>query len=259
MKELKIWWRYTDNSFQQILSNKPAAIMLLAGKILRVLLFLVFLVFLFAGAKSLAGYSRTQIIFFYLSFNLIDTLSQLFFREVYRFRSLVVSGNLDLILLKPINPLLRVLLGGADLLDLIMLFLLTILTGVFAWQNLSVTPVNVILYLLLVANGLALSGAFHIFVLGLGIITTSVDHLIMIYRDMTSMLRIPVDLYIQPLRFLLTFVLPLGIMITFPSQAFLGLLSWQAVAIAFLFGVSSLFLSLRFWNFAVKKYSSASS
>ena len=76
-----------------MLGSGGAAVMLLSGKILRVLLFMVFLAFLFQGAKSLATYSREQIIFFYLSYNLIDTLAQLFFREVYRFRSLVVSGN----------------------------------------------------------------------------------------------------------------------------------------------------------------------
>ncbi len=242
-----------------MLGSGGAAVMLLSGKILRVLLFMVFLAFLFQGAKSLATYSREQIIFFYLSYNLIDTLAQLFFREVYRFRSLVVSGNFDLILFKPMSPLIRVLLGGADLLDLIMLFLLTALTTAFAWQNLHPTFMDILLYVILLANSLAIAAAFHIFVLGLGIITTSVDHLIMIYRDLTSMMRIPVDLYVQPLRFLLTFVLPLGIMITFPSQAFLGLLSWQGVTVSLLFGIIAIFLSLRFWKFALTKYSSASS
>jgi len=40
--------------------------------------------------------------------------AQLLFRDVYRFRPKVVSGDFDLILVKPINPLFRVLLGGAD-------------------------------------------------------------------------------------------------------------------------------------------------
>lgn len=259
MKELKIWWRYTSNAFQQVLANRFLMVVFMVGKMSRVLLFLAFLGFLFQGANSLAGYSREQIVFFYLAFNLIDTLGQFFFREVYRFRNLVVSGNLDYVLVKPMNPLIRVLTGGADIMDLMMLVLLGTLTFVFAFQNFSIQPINILFFILLILNGLFVSAAFHIFVLGLGIMTTTVDHLIMIYRDMTSMVRIPVDLYVEPIRFLITFALPLGIMITFPSKALLGLLSWQLMAVAFAVGIVSFVVSLRFWDYAVKKYSSASS
>lgn len=259
MKEIKIWWLYTKNSFLQTLASRGGALLLFMGKILRVGLFLVFLGFLFQGAKTLAGYSREQIIFFYLSFNLIDTLAQFFFREVYRFRQLVVSGNFDFVLLKPASSLLRVLLGGADVLDFIMLVALLILTGGFAYQNFSLNFSQIFLYFLLIINGLVIAAAFHIAVLGIGIITTSIDHLVMIYRDLTSMLRIPVDLYVDPVRFLLTFVLPLGLMITIPSKALLGLLDLNWILISLFFGAASLFLSLKFWRFSLQKYSSASS
>ena len=259
MRELRIWLFYTNNSFQMMLANKPTAAVLLFGKLIRIALFLVFLWFLLGGVTSVAGYSREQIIFFYLSFNLVDTLAQLFYREVYRFRPLVVSGSLDFVLLKPINPLIRVLLGGGDLLDLIMLFLLSTIILFYSINNLPINIANVGLFLTLVLNGLLIATAFHIMVLGIGIITTSVDHLIMIYRDMTSMVRIPVDLYVEPIRSLLTFIIPLGIMITFPAKAFLGLLSWQWVGVSLIFGIASFLLALRFWNYALRQYSSASS
>lgn len=259
-KEGKIWLKYTLNSFQQILANRFAVILLMLGKILRIALFFVFLLFLFQGASTLAGYNRNQIIFFYLSFNLVDTLAQLFFREVYRFRSLVVSGNLDFYLVKPMNPLVRVLMGGTDLMDLMMLIMIGVLTVWFATANQLVSsPAQWLLYMAMVFNGLIIAAAFHIFVLGVGIITTSVDHMIMIYRDFASMLRIPVDLYVEPIRFLLTFALPLGIMITFPAKAVLGVLPGQLVLVSFAFGAASFFLAQKFWAYALKKYTSASS
>lgn len=258
-KSLKVWVKYTNNSFQNILASRVSMIFLLFGKILRVLLFLVFLVFLFKGAKGLGTYTREQVIFFYLSYNLIDALGQFFFREVYRFRGLIVSGDFDLVLVKPINPLIRVLLGGADAMDLIMLFLLSSLTVAFCFQNFSINFWQLILFLVLIINSLILSAAFHIVVLGIGIVTTSVDHLVLIYRDLTSMLRIPVDLYVDPIRFILTFLIPVGMMITFPSKALLGLLSGEFLLIALIFGIGSLFLAMRFWKLCLNKYSSASS
>lgn len=259
MKEIKIWLFYTKNSFLQTLMNKWMMVIFMAGKLARVALFLLFLNFLFRGANGLAGYSREQIIFFYLSFNMVDTLGQLFFREVYRFRSLVVSGNLDFVLLKPLNPLIRVLLGGGDVMDLLMLILITGTTVWFGLTQISSDPVNWFFYICLIFNGLALAAAFHIFVLSVGVMTTAIDHLIMVYRDLSSMLRIPVDLYIEPIRALLTFAIPLGIMFTFPAKVLMGLLSPTFMMIAVIFSIVSLFLAFRFWSFALKRYQSASS
>ena len=54
--------------------------------------------------KSLGGYNPLQMLVFYLCFNIVDTIGQLLFREVYRFRSLIVTGGLDMVLVKPLNP-----------------------------------------------------------------------------------------------------------------------------------------------------------
>lgn len=259
MKELKVWFRYTANSFQQTIINRGFVALMMTGKILRILIFLLFLNFFLQGTKGIGSYNKEQIIFFYLSFNLVDTLAQFFFREVYRFREMVVSGNLDFVLLKPLNPLTRVLLGGGDLMDLGMLFLISGLTVWYGTANLGVDFGNWVLYLLLILNGLIIAAAFHILVLGIGVLTTSVDHLIMVYRDFGTMLRIPVDLYTQPLRAFLTFILPLGIMLTFPAKVLMGLLSLEMVAVSVVIALFLLFLALRFWKFTLKHYSSASS
>jgi ABC-2 type transport system permease protein len=259
MKNLKIWGLFTSYSFQQVLTNRPLMVVFLSGKIIRIVMFFVFLTLIFRGPVNVFGYSGDQILLFYLSFNLIDTTTQLLFREVYRFRPLVISGNFDFVLAKPISPLIRVLLGGADVMDLIILCLLVIFTAWFGFTHITANIFFWLLYLALFVNAVLLSAAFHIFVLGLGIITLSVDHLVMIYRDLTSMLRIPVDVYTEPLRSLITFVLPLGIMFTFPPKALLGLLSWQMILISFLLSVFYLYLSVQVWRYSLHHYQSASS
>ncbi|MBI2595390.1 ABC-2 family transporter protein [Candidatus Daviesbacteria bacterium] len=259
MREFKIWIKYTINSFEQTLYNKMSVVIFLLGKFLRITLFLIFLNFLVQGSKGLAGYSREQIIFFYLSFNLADSAAQLLFREVYRFRELIVSGNFDFVLARPLNPLIRVLLGGADILDLFMLILITFFSIWFAAVSFHPSISQWLFYALMVLNGLLIAAAFHIFVLGIGILTTSIDHLIMVYRDLSSMARIPVDIYIEPIRSLLTFAIPLGIMMTFPPKALMGLLSGQFIAVSIIIGLALLFLSLKFWSYSLKQYQSTSS
>ncbi len=198
-------------------------------------------------------------IFFYLSFNLVDNITQLFFREVYRFRPLIVTGQFDLILVKPMNPLFRALAGGADPLDMIMLIPF-VGALIFVGNKIGhVTWLSFGAYIILLLNGLLIATAFHILVLALAILTTEIDHAVMIYRDMTSMGRVPIDIYQEPLRSILTFVIPVGMMMTFPAKAFLGLVSPAFILISCIFGLVFFLVCLRFWRYALTRYASASS
>lgn len=241
-----------------MLAQRLGAFVFILGKLLRFTFFLGFIYFLLKGTDNLAGYSLNQTIFFFLTFNLIDTVSQFLFREVYRFRPLVVSGSFDLVLSKPISALFRSLLGGADVLDLLTIPPLAL--GVYyIGAHLNPSLMQTGYYLLLIVNGLILATAFHIAVLSLGIITLEVDHTIMIYRDLTNLGRFPVDIYKEPLRGILTFLIPVGVMVTFPAKALMGLVSVQGVIGSFAVGILTIFVSLRLWNFALTKYTSASS
>ena len=248
----------SKNSFVMVISQKLSLSVFLIGKIMRFSFFFMFLFFILKGANTLAGYSSPQVIFFFLTFNIIDVISQFLFREVYRFRPMIVNGDFDFVLVKPINALFRVLLGGADIIDLITIPPLIIATIYFG-SLLEPGFAEVLLYLALLLNGFLIATAFHIIVLSLAIITMEIDHMVMIYRDITSLGRLPVDIYKQPLQLFLTYLIPVGVMITLPAKALMGVLAPWGVMSAFAVGILALFVSLRFWNYALTKYTSASS
>jgi len=259
MKTLRVILRFSANSFQQMLSNIPVFLIFFLSKLVRYGLFFFFLVLLFNGVTNVLGYSREQMLMFYLIFNIIDTSAQLMFREVYRFRPLIVSGGFDAVLTKPFSPIIRSLFGGPDFIDLGTLIIVVAVTIYVANTYIHPSWPQIILFLAMIINSLIIAAAFHILVLGIGIITFSVDHLVMIFRDLTALMRIPVDMFTNPIRSILTFVLPVGIMFTFPAKVLFGLLSWQLVFISFVFGGLSLYLSLKFWHYSLRQYQSASS
>lgn len=255
-----IWLKLTENSFISWFSSRLDTVLFLTAKIMRFGFFVFFLLTIFYKTKSLSGYSVDQIVIFYLTYNLIDTAAQLLFREVYRFRSLVVSGDFDLVLVKPVNPLFRSLAGGADPLDLVML--LFYIGGLIYSVNrlpLPISLVQIITYMILVFNGLVIAAAFHILVLSLAVVTTEIDHAILIYRDLVSMGRLPVDVYSAQLRAVLTFIIPVGVMMTFPVKVLLGLMDIKYAVISVLFGLIFLFISIGVWKISLRGYSSASS
>lgn len=254
-----IWLMLTKNAFLTSLTTRFSAALFFCSKALRFAMMAVFLSSLVAKTGPIRGYDADRMLLFFLTFNLIDTVTQLLFREVYRFRSLVVTGDFDLVLVKPMHPLFRALAGGADPIDLIMLGPYVIMVGVVMSRLGIANPWSVTAYGLLVANGILIAAGFHILVLSATIVTSEIDHTIMIYRDLSGMGRVPVDIYREPVRSVITFFVPVGIMMTFPAKAFLGLLSPAAYATSILVGIGFVILSLRVWRSAVMRYASASS
>lgn len=257
-KYIKLWWIYTLRATQVAFTSRLGVVIFSIGKLLRFALFICFLLLIIAKTKTLAGYTIWQVLFFYATFNFIDTTAQFFLRDVYRFRGHVVSGFFDTYLLKPMSPLFKALFGGSDVLDLLMLFV-SFGFIIVAMVQFPVSLWGTVLYILLVLNALVIALAFHILVISFGILTTEVDNMLWMYRDLTQMGRVPVDIYRQPIQWAITFVIPVGIMMTFPPKALFGLLSLQAVAISFVFGILFLFVTYRFWQYALRTYSSASS
>jgi ABC-2 type transport system permease protein len=258
-KYFYFWLQMTNHLTQVAFASRFGALFFIFGKIIRFLFFLLFLFVITSKTKSLAGYSLWQVILFFLTFNLIDTIAQFLWRDVYRFRSYIISGNFDLVLTKPISPLFRALFGGSDILDLVTFVPLVVFLVYTLLQTGGVTLVNLILYVLLVLNGLVIALSFHIFVLALGIITTEVDNAIWMFREITQLGRYPLRIFPKPLGIAFTYFLPVAAMITFPTHALLGLLTLQGVVVSFSFSSLLLVASLYFWREALKKYSSASS
>ncbi|OGM11564.1 hypothetical protein A2Z22_02070 [Candidatus Woesebacteria bacterium RBG_16_34_12] len=255
---LKIWVLMSKNAFLLMLNQKKLLFLFLLGKLLRFTFFIVFLIYLVKGTNGLAGFSSNQIVFFFLTFNLVDIISQFLFREVYRFRPLLISGDFDLILIKPVNPLFRILLGGADVIDLITIPPL-IIALIYLGSTFHPETGNIIFYLLLLINALLITTAFHITILGLGIITLVIDNIMWIYRDITNLGRLPVDIYRQPLKSILTFLIPIGIMFTLPVKALIGLVTFQNLILSLFLGLGLIFLSIKFWQYSLKHYTGASS
>lgn len=258
-KYIHLWWELTLHASQIAFLSRFSAILFTLGKFIRFLLFLFFFTLIASRTKVIGGYSPWQIIFVFCTFNLIDVLAQFFFREVYRFRSYIVTGAFDYILTKPLSPLFRALLGGSDILDLITLLPLLLFMIYVTSRLPGITVIGMLLYGFLIFNSLIIALGFHVIVLSLGILTTEVDNAIWVFRDLTQLGRIPVDVYREPVSFLLTFVIPVAAMITIPAQALFGLVSLVSITTAILFSLIFIMASCKIWQYSIKQYASASS
>jgi len=255
-KYLIVWWKMAGVSIQSALTHRWGASLFVAGKLIRFGLFIIFLQVLHQRVNQLASYSLAQMMVFFLVFNLVDLFGQIFFRGIYWFRNKVVSGEFDFHLVKPMNALFQALTAQTDILDVP---LLVIVIAVLVTQPINLNVAGWLSLGAVLVSSLAIVTAIHIGVAALGVLTTEVDHTIMIYRDVSQMARFPVDIYTDWIRTVLTFVIPVAVAFTWPAKALMGLVSWQAVLGSVGAAGVSLVASLKLWNYALKHYASASS
>jgi len=257
---VKIWLMFASRAAQSQLLTSWSGVLFLFGKLVRFFLYFVFLFTIMSSTKTLVGYNREQVVIFYLIFNLVEITSQCLFRGVYQFRSLVVSGDFDFELLRPLPSFFRPLFGWTDILDLITLPPLWAYFFWFISNNLPpVVLSNLILFLLLFGNSILIAFSFHLFFSSVSILTTQIDPLVWTYRDLTTMARFPTDIYQKTIQLILTFIVPVVVLITIPAKALFGLLSWRWIVLSFLLGIVFLRFSVSFWQYSLKRYSSASS
>lgn len=254
----KIWILMAKNAILSWLNKRESVFIFVTGKVVRYIFYFSFLYFLVKKTNGLLDYTANQALFFTATYSLVDTIGQFLFRSVYTFKQLIVSGDFDLVLLKPVNPLFRSIAGSPDLMDLITIPPI-IGIAIYFGSLLNPSIFNILVFIVLVVNALIISMSIHILVVSFGVMTLTVDHLIMIFRDFSSMGRFPIDIYRQPLKGFLTFIVPVGLMFSIPSKALMGIVSPIGIFSSILFGLLFFLISLRLWKFALTKYTSASS
>lgn len=256
----RFWFRLAQNSFQETFVNRVTNLLFMTGKAVRLGFSMLFLLAIQHTLTSFGAYTTSQLLIFFVTYQLIDVTSQALFRGVYAFTNSVRRGEFDLALVKPINPLFQALMGIPDANDVLFLLPLITTVGFLIHQaGIEVTLIGALQYGILLFNGLLIATALHILILAFGILTMDVDGIMWLYRDFMYLGQLPVDAYKQPVRTLLSTIIPIGVMITIPAKQLLGLISFGPSLAFFAVGISAVGISVLAWKVALKRYSSASS
>ena len=215
----------------------------------------------FTNVRDVAGWDLDRMFILTGTFVLvIYTRNFLFERSMFRLSEMVNKGELDFVLIKPISSQFLVSMRYVDFNELpgIVVAIVSILVGVQR-VGLRPSPLDVALYLLLVVCAVLAIYAVWFMTVTLTIWAERINNVGHLVPAITSLARVPSDVFRGPLRLLVTFVIPIALISTLPSEALLGVLEpWIA---PYQVGLTCLLLwaSHRFWNYSLRRYSSASS
>lgn len=217
------------------------------------------LVVVYDQTAGVAGWTRQQSLLVVGFFIIMDGVLSAFVEPNLRaVVEHVRKGTLDFVLLKPIDAQLMVSLHrtAPTKLPHALAGLALVL-----WVGLPMRPAPLdwfSSFVLLVA-GLAILHAIWTLVVCTSFWFVRVDNLSYLLRSVLDAGRWPVSFYRGGIRFLLTFVLPVGLMTTWPALALRGALAPSALALSLGLALAFTALARVGWSSALRHYSSASS
>lgn len=215
-------------------------------------------------------WSREEFYGFMATGMLINALVEmLFMPNCANFSELIRTGDLDFILLKPIDTQFLVSFEKVDLSDLSQV----LMAGGLLWYALNradatINPGNVALYLLLVGVGVAFFYCLMIVLASTSIWLGRNQGLYDFWFYITIFGRYPRGFYDRPnalaqfIWFGFSYIVPILLVITVPASVLLDKLqahSWRIALIAPVFTLVGLFVARRIFNWSLSHYRSASS
>jgi ABC-2 type transport system permease protein len=216
---------------------------------------------IFAQSPTISGWNKHEAFVLFGMYVCLNEMWWMFFSlNLQEIPKKIQSGQLDYELLLPISFQFL-----TSLRQFLPYSLPNLLVGIgIVIQNMyysghSISIVQFFLTILLVINALIILYSVMLALVTISFWIIQFSSFWDLYGVLTEGARYPVNFYKEPLHFIFLFVIPLGIIFTFPAQFLAKGLSWELVVVSFVVGIVASILSHKFFYFGVRNYNSASS
>ncbi|WP_152051200.1 ABC transporter permease [Tautonia marina] len=220
----------------------------------------------FSKTSVIAEWSEPQYLFFvgcYFAMN--GLLETLFLENCNEFAELVRKGDLDFLLIRPIDEQFLITCRRVDwstapnvLMGVAVMGLSLVNLG---W---SFDPARVAVFLLMFGCGVMLAYSFMVLLTATGVWLVRNQSMMELWWLFSSLTRYPREIYLrvtwaEPIGLFFTFIVPFLLVINVPAESMVKVLDWRLVGFTLLATAVSLWVSRRFFRRALRSYRSASS
>ncbi|MBI3536767.1 MAG: ABC-2 family transporter protein, partial [Chloroflexi bacterium] len=172
----------------------------------------------------------------------------------------VRDGTFDFVLTKPVNSQFIASLRTIVIWRMVdMLIGLGLIAYAARQMNLAPSLADIALFALMLALGSLMIYSIWLAMVSLAFWFVKIGNITELFYAFYEAGRYPVTIYRGVVQALLTFIVPIAFVTTFPASALLGKLNSDILIIGLALAFGLFVFSMRFWNFAIRHYSSASS
>lgn len=215
----------------------------------------------FRQTTQIGGWSFDQVLVLLGIYNALDGVVEMILRpNIGRIVQHIRQGTLDLILIKPVDSQFYISFRHIvfwPVTDVVLGFGMIVYASVK--MGITLTVANLLWFLLMFAAALVALYAIWMLLMTMSFWFVKVENLTFLFSSLFDTARFPVQVYRGWLRKVLTFLVPVAVLTTFPAAAFVGKLTGQEALVSVLMA-AVLFTGARlYWKKALRYYSSASS
>ena len=258
---IRLYIAFARNCFVRELEYRLSFVLRAIGSAAEGILPVAFIALVFRQVQAVAGWTVDQMLLLMGTYTLLEgTLSTLFGANMAEISRYVNRGELDLVLTKPVSSqfyvstrlvaweaLPRVVLGGA------------VTAHALRRLGVSVTAESLLAYVALLGAGLAIGYSLWSMSVVWVFWTERLSNAGFVFYTFLELGRLPIQAFQGVARLILTFVLPMAFMTTVPTEALMGLFSFERAATGAGLAAAFLIASSLAWRVGLRSYASASS
>lgn len=215
----------------------------------------------FAKTETIGGWNWNELLILLGLWFIINGIVNMIIAPSLRaFMHDIWLGNLDYLLTKPGNHQFMASTRKVLIFNSIDLLIgLTIVSVSFYRLSPQLNIETVIQFSLTFLAGCIILYGFWIILGTLALWTVKLENLMLVFYSMFAAGRWPVGLYPAWLRYSLTFIVPIALAITTPTEALIGKLNWRMTIISLCWAVGIFIVATLFFRYGIRyKYSGAS-
>lgn len=220
-----------------------------------------FINLIFSQVTSIAGWSRDNaLILAGIQAAFVAALWVFILPGVTEFSGVINGGYFDFLLLKPINT--RFLISFRKLeFDNLPRFLVSVAMVIYLSQNSigTITIPSTLYSIILFLMGLFIFYNFFFIIGTTNFWFIKIFNLENLFDSIMETGKFPSGIFTGLSKLVLIYLIPTVFIATFPTQALLGTRGVDLVGVGIIFSCVLFFISHKFWHFALRHYSSASS
>lgn len=213
----------------------------------------------YRNSYQFAGWNWEQSLLLVGIFTLLEGIATTFLAgslgKIYKH---VEQGTLDFILLKPVSSQFWLSTHSLSIWGIPdILFGLSVI--LYAGSKLGLGPMNYLAGILPIVSAIMILYSIWFMMSATSIWFTKIYNLTEVLKGLLEAGRFPIAAYPSAYQFFFTFIIPIGFITTVPAEAILNRVSSETSIISLLIASLLFIISNRFWIFALKFYTSASS
>ncbi len=219
----------------------------------------------FARTSHVADWSESEYFFFVGCYFAINGLTECLFLDNFNeFAELVRTGDLDFLLLRPIDEQFLVSLRKIDWGTAPNVLMGGILMVIALWQKgWEFDPLRVVTFFAVFTCATAIAYSFMLLLTSLSVWMVRNQSLMEMWWLFSSLARYPKEIfageYARPLGNFFTYIVPILLVSNVPANVMVRLFDPWMVALTIVAAILLLYLSRRFFQHALRSYRSASS